>query len=275
MSTDWRDAPRRPIFDSLRRIDGCGDWFNVYEIQTDTFALCEPDHYEEVISYVLIGRTYAALIDTGMGFVPITPIVRRLTALPLRVINTHSHFDHTGGNHEFAEIAAFDTALARARQTDGERAVWAGQLDAGQFRGAPPAALDTARHATQPYRITHWLADGDAIDLGGRSLQVIHTPGHSADSIALLDRAHRLLLTADTFYEGPIYLTNNDSDVAGFVDSCARLAALSGAVDWLLPSHNAPLAPVNYLAALATAAAQVHDAPPGSRLSFDGFAIWR
>jgi glyoxylase-like metal-dependent hydrolase (beta-lactamase superfamily II) len=56
------------------------------------------------------------LVDTGMGFVPIRPIVERLTSLPVHVINTHSHLDHTGGKHEFASIAAFDTLLARRRQ---------------------------------------------------------------------------------------------------------------------------------------------------------------
>jgi len=44
------------------------------------------------------------------------------------------------------------------------------------------------------------------IDLGGRSLEVLHVPGHAPDAIALRDEAHGLLFTGDTFYEGPIYV---------------------------------------------------------------------
>ena len=43
------------------------------------------------------------------------------------------------------------------------------------------------------------------IDLGGRSLQVLHTPGHSADSIMLYDEANKILFTGDTFYLGALY----------------------------------------------------------------------
>ncbi len=251
------------------------DWYAVYDLRprADAFAICEPHHNEEVISFLLIGRERALLVDTGMGFVPIKPIVRRLTQLPITVLNTHSHFDHTGGNWEFDGVLTFDTPLARARQSDGERASWAGQLRADLFFRAPPAGLDPTTHTTRPYRIEAFVRDGESIDLGGRVFEVLHTPGHSADSIALLERGNRLLLTADTFYEGPIFLTNGDSDVADFARSTQRLAGLATEIDWLLPSHNAPLAPATYLAPLADAAARFARENERVGLDCDGFQI--
>jgi glyoxylase-like metal-dependent hydrolase (beta-lactamase superfamily II) len=273
VTSDWRQAPQRAIFDTLTRIEGCGDWFAVYDLGRGAYALCEPDHYEEVISFLLIGAERALLVDTGMGFVPIRPIVERLTKLPVSVFNTHTHLDHTGGNYEFASVAAFDTPLARARQRDGERASWQSMLALADFRHAPPADVDLSSFSTRPYVIGAWVADGDCIDLGGRVLEVLHTPGHSADSIALLDRKNRMLLTADTFYEGPILLRNTDSDVAAFARSARRMAALMPDVDWLLPSHNAPLAPAWCLPRLADAAGRVAREGLRGMTRFEGFEI--
>jgi glyoxylase-like metal-dependent hydrolase (beta-lactamase superfamily II) len=273
MTHQWKKQPPRPQFDALTRIYGCGDWFAVYDLGRGAYALCEPDHYEEVISFLLIGAERALLVDTGMGFVPILPIVERLTVLPVTVLNTHTHLDHTGGNYEFDSLMAFFTPLARSRQQDGERESWAGLLTPDLFRHAPPDGVDLDRFATRPYVIDAWVADGDRIDLGGRELEILHTPGHSADSIAVLDRSNRLLLTADTFYEGPILLRNTDSDVDAFADSARRLAALEGAVDWLLPSHNAPLASASFLPRLAEAALQVARGRLHGMTRFEGFQI--
>jgi glyoxylase-like metal-dependent hydrolase (beta-lactamase superfamily II) len=271
---DWRRDGLRPIFATLPRVSGCGDWFAVFDLGRDTFALCEPDHNEEVISFLLIGRERALLIDTGMGFVPIKPLAMRLTHLPISVLNTHTHFDHTGGNHEFDEIAAFETPLSRARQSDGERAAWAGQLTPEHVRGAWPAGVDPATFVTRPYRVTRWVSDGDVIDLGGRPLELLHTPGHSADSLSIVDHAQRQMLTADQFYEGPIYLTNQDSDVAAFTRSARRMASHAQRVDRLLPSHNTPIAAPGYLASLADAAEHVARSQTRGRAAFDGFEIW-
>jgi len=65
-----------------------------------------------------------------------------------------------------------------------------------------PPGFDAKAYSTRPFQITHWLHDGDKIDLGGRTLQVIGTPGHTPDAIALLDQKNGLLFTGDTFMRG-------------------------------------------------------------------------
>jgi len=96
----------------------------------------------------------------------------------------------------------------------------------------------------------HWVRDGEHIDLGGRELEVIFTPGHTPDSLSLLDRRRGLLFTGDTFYPGPIYLFTPETDFAAYAQSVARLAQLVAHIRLLLPGHNVPIAAPESLARL-------------------------
>src|SRR5438874_9827637 len=91
-------------------------------------------------------------------------------------------------------------------------------------------------------QITHCVEDGGHIDLGGRQLEIIFTPGHTPDSLCLLDRKHGLLFTGDTFYPGPIYLFTPEADFAAYARSVSRLAHLAPSLKLLLPGHNVPVA---------------------------------
>jgi glyoxylase-like metal-dependent hydrolase (beta-lactamase superfamily II) len=89
-----------------------------------------------------------------------------------------------------------------------------------------------------PFTVTWWLKDGDIIDLGDRRLEVLHTPGHSTDSICLLDKDAKLFWTGDTFYTGAIYIHLPGSDLNAFINSYERMIALSPLYERLMPSHN-------------------------------------
>ncbi len=291
----WHNAPPHPVFATLRRIDLRSSWYEVYQVAHETYAICEPKQFEEVFAFLLLGGERALLVDTGMGLEPILPIVRQLTLLPITVLNTHTHFDHIGGNWEFEHVLGFDTPQARAQQAGGERGQWAEQLQPQYLRGALPAGVDPATHVTRPFAFRGFVHDGSELALGGRAIEVLHAPGHSPDSIALFDRSNRLLLTADTFYEGPIYLNMRNSSLSDFARTTQRLAALAPNVDWLLPSHNAPRSSPAFLASLAAAAEQALQQTRGSanavdparnrypdtmagsafrEVAFDGFALW-
>jgi glyoxylase-like metal-dependent hydrolase (beta-lactamase superfamily II) len=77
-------------------------WFTVKEVKPHIFGIAEFAHEEEVISYLIVGRTHALLIDSGLGARPIRPIVESITSLPIVLTHTHHHWDHIGGDHEFS-----------------------------------------------------------------------------------------------------------------------------------------------------------------------------
>jgi glyoxylase-like metal-dependent hydrolase (beta-lactamase superfamily II) len=228
----------------------------VYKIRPGVFAIYEPHQLEEVISYLIIGGDRALLFDTGMGISNIQAVVTGLTKLPVSVVNSHTHNDHVGDNWRFSEVYAMDTGFTRTNARGSKEDAQA-ELAPEELCGALPAGFDAKAYATKPFRITHWLHDGGRIDLGGRTLKVIGTPGHTPDAIALLDEKSGLLFTGDSFYLGPIYLYRPETDLDAYVASMQRLVLLVPRLQLLLPSHNTPVADPSYLPKVVVAIQQV------------------
>lgn len=106
------------------------------------------------------------------------------------------------------------------------------------------------------------------------------TPGHTPDSLCLLDRQNRILFVGDTFYPGPIYLYVPETDVAAYERSIGRLATLVPQLDILLTSHNLPLSRPEMLLRLSDAFRQVRTGNARFTVSgaqreyrFDGFSL--
>ncbi len=252
----WCKKLPRPAYAKLERVPVADSWFEVYKIRPGVFAIYEPHQLEEVISYLIIGSNRALLFDTGMGISNIKAVVETLTRLSVSVLNSHTHNDHVGDNWRFDDIYGMDTDFTRANARGSKQDAQA-ELAPGELCGSLPKGFDAEAYATKPFHITHWLHDGDAIDLGGRTLKVIATPGHTPDAIALLDTQNGLLFTGDSFYLGPIYLYRPETDLDAYVSSMQRLAALVPRVQLLLPSHNLPVADPSYLPKVVTAIQRV------------------
>jgi glyoxylase-like metal-dependent hydrolase (beta-lactamase superfamily II) len=250
-----RDLPR-PIYTTLEKVSTQDPWFEVYKIRPGVFAIYEPHQSEEVISYLVLGTKKALLFDTGMGISNIRKLVEGLTTLPVSVVNSHTHNDHVGDNWRFTDIYGMDTDFTRAN-AKGSRADAQAEIVPGEICGELPAGFNPQDYTTKPFHISHWMHDGDKIDLGGRILQVIATPGHTPDSISLLDEKNGLLFTGDTFYPGPIFLYRPETDLDAYVASVKRLAALAPKLKLLLPAHNVPVAEPGYLGQVVAAIEQV------------------
>lgn len=236
----WRVLPRR-VYSKLQRLDSSQPWFEVYQINPSVFAFYEPGQFEEVISYLVLGEERAVLIDTGLGIGNIKNLAEEFTGSPITVVNTHSHYDHVAQNYLFGTVAIFDAANARQVSQNGySKEQMAPLLADGMLSQPLPKDFDSKNYQVPPFRVTRWLKDGDAIDLGGRKLEIIHTPGHSPDSICLLERNSRLFWTGDMFYPGAIYLHLPGGDLNTFIESYEKMIALSSQYQTLLPSHNEP-----------------------------------
>ena len=253
---EWCKSLPRPAYSKLEKVPTADSWFEVYKIRPGIFAIYEPHQLEEVISYLIVGNDRALLFDTGMGISNIQAVVAGLTKLPVSVLNSHTHNDHVGDNWRFTDIYGMDTEFTRVNARGSKEDAQA-ELAPDEICGALPAGFDTKAYATKPFHITHWLHDGDQINLGGRVLKVISTPGHTPDAIALLDKANGLLFTGDTFYAGPIYLYRPETDLDAYLASVQKLAALAPHLQLLLPAHNVPVARPSILSKVVIAMEQV------------------
>ena len=163
-------------------------------------------NYEAPFLYLLFGNTRAVLIDTGATaeaeFFPLRETVDALIAqwlarnprqgYQLLVVHTHAHGDHVAGDAQFADRP--QTTLVDAARP----AAW----EFFGFGDGPEAADETAR-----------------LDLGGRVLICLPTPGHHEAAITFYDPWTGFLLTGDTVYRGRLYV----NDWPAFVRSIDRL----------------------------------------------------
>jgi glyoxylase-like metal-dependent hydrolase (beta-lactamase superfamily II) len=253
---EWCKKLPRPEYSALKRLTSLVPWFEIYEVRPGVFAIYEPHQSEEVISYLITGSARAILFDTGMGIGDMRLAVSGLTLLPVIVLNSHTHNDHVGGNWQFDDVRDMDTAFAR-ENAKGSAADARAELAPGEVCGALPQGFDPKSYATKPWRITSWIRDGERIDLGGRAVEILATPGHTPDSIALLDRENGLLFSGDTFYPGEIYLYRPETDLGAYERSMQRLAGLAAQLRLVLPSHNVPVADPKMLARVLAAFRQV------------------
>jgi glyoxylase-like metal-dependent hydrolase (beta-lactamase superfamily II) len=253
---EWCRQLPRPAYRTLQRVAIGDSWFEVYKIRPGVFAIYEPHQSEEVICYLILGTARAALFDTGMGISNIRAVVEGLTKLPVTVLNSHTHNDHVGDNWRFSDVYGVDTDFTRANAKGSSKDAQA-ELAPGEVCGDLPKGFDAARYATKPFHISHWIHDGDKVDLGGRMLEVIFIPGHTPDSIALLDEKNGLLFTGDTFYVGPIWLFRPETDLDAYLASVKKLAAMTPRLQLLLPAHNTPVAGPGYLPRVVAAMERV------------------
>jgi len=278
---NWWDSLPRPEWSAFERIEHDQDWFEVFRVADGVFAVYEPGQFEEVISFLITGEQRALLFDTGLGIGDMARLTAQLTDLDIIVLNSHSHYDHVGGNAGFATIWAPDTEYTRRNAAGNEPEDLAEFVGEGWVWKPFPEGFVAAGYRNLPYTISRTVADGDVIDLGGRQLEVLQTPGHAPDAICLLDRANRMLFTGDTFYLAPLYAHLEGSDFLEYVATAKRLAGLVGQVDRLLTSHNVPVADAHYLTSLGAAFAAIDTAAAGDfvvsdgnrEYRFDGFSV--
>jgi glyoxylase-like metal-dependent hydrolase (beta-lactamase superfamily II) len=277
---EWCRQLPRPEYKTLERVLPDEPWFEIYRIRPGVFAIYEPKQFEEVISYLILGDKRALLFDTGMGVGKIGAVVTRLTLLPVTVINSHTHFDHVGGNTEFKEIWNRDLPYTRKNALGQSNIYSSDTLAPERLCGKLPPGVNPKSFAIRPWKDMHSLRDRELIDLGGRIIEALFTPGHTPDSVSLFDREHGLLFTGDTFYPGPIYLFVPETDFAAYTRSVVRLAALKPQIKLLLPGHNVPIAEPIFLTRLAAAVQKVNRGQAKAQVTeghreyvFDGFSL--
>ena len=248
---EWCSHRPDPQYKSLHRVQLPDTWFEVYEVASSTFAVYEPRQSEGTISYLIVGSKRAALFDTGMGIGDLKKVTSFLTKLPIVVMNSHTHDDHVGSNWQFDIVYGMDTDFTR-NSAKGSSEDAQEEIKPSEYCAPLPEGFNPATYTTKPWKIAKYIHDGEVIDLGGRQVQIIATPGHTPDAISLFDKANGLLFTGDTFYPGTIWLYRPETDLDAYQKSVQRLAALTPQVKHVLGAHDFPLAPPSVLLNLST-----------------------
>lgn len=225
------------------------DWYTRTDVDRDVTRFGEP-HVNELLSanfWWLRGADRDVVVDAGLGVVGLRAALPELFERDPVVVLTHSHLDHAGGAAAFRERAAHRAeagilaAGVPASLYGPELYAKLGIDPAGEpipdlmIDRLPAPGYDPAGYRVPPAAVTRPLDDGDRIELGGRELTVLHLPGHTPGSIALLDEHTGTLYPGDVVYEGGLIDDLPDSDVAAYRRSMTVLAGLDVAV--VHPGH--------------------------------------
>ena len=207
----------------------------------DTIVL---QYGEALDCFLLLGEDRALLIDTAYGRGDFPNLIGRLSGgREVIVVNTHGHYDHTGGNPWFPRVHMHPNAM--------------------RIADVPFSPPDPAWAANLPYPDYEKIpvGDGACFELGGRTVEVLYTPAHTDGSLSFIDHKRRLLFSGDEFDAGQANLFGEDT-VLAFLNNCRRLKAREAEFDWIMPNHNGCPIAKSYLDDFIVAAQHVVDGHP-------------
>lgn len=210
------------------------DWFTINEIDKDTYVISEYRHWEETHCYLLNDTKRSLLIDTGLGICNISEVISELTDKPVTAIATHIHWDHIGGHKYYPDFYAHEAELD-----------W--------LNGGFPQPLETIKEYVvdrcelptdfqineykffqgKPTKILH---GGEHIDLGGRMVAVIHTPGHAPGHMCFWEANTGYLFTGDLVYKDTLTAWFPSTDPKAYLKSLETVSELPA--KRVFPAHH-------------------------------------
>lgn len=209
------------------------DWYAVEAIDTQTFAINEPKSSQYNTSYLLVGETRSLMFDAGSGERPAgSRSMREMAELytgkkPISLILSHFHYDHISDAAAFDGVTLIDRPDIRDTIKDGIYTI---------------GPLESHGMDWRPLKVAHLVADGEALDIGGRTVEVFNLPGHTTESIVLFDRHRNQVFTGDFVYRhlGGIIAFASGSDLTAYKENSTRLLHLTNADTLFFGAHGIP-----------------------------------
>ena len=224
------------------------NWYEVQEFAPGTYMFREAGRWN---MFLFVGEERALSLDGGLGVGSVRRLCESITDLPIDHVLTHTHWDHIGGMHEWDEIGVHPNGAGKL----------AGDYSAGckefveTWKGKPfPEGFAPEKFTIPPAKGHREVKEGDAIDLGGRTLRVWDTPGHSPCSISLFDDKEKVLISGDLVKpHQPLFLqvpTAVLSDYGPSMRKLERIAAENGA-KWVCSGHTEPFGDMSIIGEMA------------------------
>jgi len=193
-------------------VDWYDDYFIIQDLDNDTYAIGEPRYAQENFSYLIIGEQRALLFDAGPGVRDIRLVAESLTDKPITFLPSHLHYDHVGNTVSFERIALPDLDIIRER-FDGESFSPSDRQHLGMYEG----------FSAPVWKVSEWLAVNADIELGGRRVKLLFTPGHTDDSVSLFDAINNVIFSGDYLYPGSLYAFLPNSSMGDYLATAEPL----------------------------------------------------
>lgn len=212
-----RDNLEMPI-GSVKLAEGLSvedDWFAVKALDSGTLAIGEPAYHQRNWSYLISDGNDSLLFDTGSGRRPIAPLVHRHAKGSVLAFPSHMHFDHLGNINAFGAVMVADLPMLREIEK------------AGTITPPEIMFLGASEEVEAPtFEVGRWVKPGEVISLGERRLEVVHTPGHSPDSVSLWEPARNRFYAADFIYRGVLYARVPGASLQAYIETTEQLLDL-------------------------------------------------
>ncbi len=215
-----------PFFRSEKIADG------TYKINNDFITGFD------INCYLVEGERYALLIDTMLGYGDLNAYCRTLTDKPIKVVNTHAHWDHVGGNFFFdscympvRDIATFQAFIGYSREQIFEIAKSASKEE---YRDL--LVLDDNFVGTHPIKV-YPISDGDVFDLGDRQIEVVDCGGHTPGEIVLIDDKTRICFAGDACNGNTLLEFDDCLPVTCYLENLKRLKTYVPRFDMMYGGH--------------------------------------
>ena len=214
-----------------------------------------------VASFLIVGKEKALLFDTGYGVADIKAAVEEITTLPLYVVNSRGHVDHTSGNFHFpgpyymhkADLEVYHRHNAPDFRTIAIRSLQKIQKILFWVKWLPKELdLDTYYH-TKAKDDFIFIEEGYTFDLGGITAEVVELPGHTPGSIGLLVKEKGIFFASDGINANVWLFLPESQKLSVYLQSLKKAQALE--FDYLVTGHSVKLEPKsnleNYIAVAA------------------------
>ncbi|MDQ6433298.1 MBL fold metallo-hydrolase [Mesorhizobium sp. LHD-90] len=203
-------------------------WFESRSVSPGVTLITEPfvHSFFRANLYRIEGRDFDIQLDFGVGISSLSKAVPA-KGKPVLAIATHAHVDHVGSFHEFERRAGHEAEaeIFRTMKDEGTLASWFTGQDEPIAR-PPYDGYSLNDYRLLPAPLSELLGDGDTVDTGSRRFTVLHLPGHSPGSIALLDENNGEFFSGDAIYDDELVDDIPGADIPVYLNTMKRLEKL-------------------------------------------------